>query len=49
MPIKKRMQDRDERKLWQNCGKQQFGVVFAKKVCCGCGCGVHFPKIVVGV
>ena len=36
-------------KLWHNCGKPQFGVVFAKKLCGGCGCGVHFPKIVVGV
>ena len=32
-------------KLWHNCGEPQFGVVFSQKLCCG----VHFPKIVVGV
>ena len=36
-------------KLWHNCGKPQFVVVFSQKLCCGCGCGVHFPKIVVGL
>ena len=36
-------------KLWHNCGKPQFVVVFSQKLCCGCGCGVQFPKIVVGV
>ena len=34
-------------KLWLNCGKPQFEVIFPQKLCfC---CGVHFPKIVVGV
>ena len=34
-------------KLWHNCGEPQFRVVFPQKLCCGYGCGVHFPKIVV--
>ena len=36
-------------KLWHNCGEPQFWVVFSPKLCWGCGFGVHFPKIVVGV
>ena len=36
-------------KLWHNCGEPQFGVVFPQKLCCGCGCGVHFLNIVVDV
>ena len=40
---------REEDKLWHNYGEPQFGVVFSQKLCCGSGCGVRFPKVVVGV
>ena len=34
-----------------NCGKIEFGLgcSFQTKMYCSCGCGVQFPKIVVGV